>query len=115
MTWLAENSLPIWMGGAVALTMAFIVYLQTRSNGALLAILGVILVTAGLLAFSYRMAFFSVDQPVKGKGGRVNLQVAMLLPVVALLLSTLLTTALSAGMDWLYCAISRTGKATSMC
>ena len=49
MTWLAENSLPIWMGGAIALTMAFIVFVQTRSNAALLGILGVIVVTAALL------------------------------------------------------------------
>lgn len=49
MNWLAENALPIWMGGAVALTMAFIVYWQTRANGALLGILGVIVVTAALL------------------------------------------------------------------
>ena len=49
MTWLAENSLPIWMGGAIALTMAFIVFVQTRANGALLGILGVIAVTAALL------------------------------------------------------------------
>jgi hypothetical protein len=49
MNWLAENALPIWMGGAVALTMAFIVYWQTGANGALLGILGVIVATAALL------------------------------------------------------------------
>jgi hypothetical protein len=49
MNWLAENALPIWMCGAVALTMAFIVYWQTRANGALLGILGVIVATAALL------------------------------------------------------------------
>lgn len=49
MSWLAENALPIWMGGAVALTMAFIVYWQTRTNGALLGILGVIVATAVLV------------------------------------------------------------------
>ena len=50
MNWLAENALPIWVGGAVALTMAFIVYLQTRTNGALLGIVAVIVVTAALAA-----------------------------------------------------------------
>jgi hypothetical protein len=49
MNWLAENALPIWVGGAIALTMAFIVYFQTRANAALLGMLAVILVTAGLL------------------------------------------------------------------
>ncbi len=49
MNWLAENALPIWMGGAVALTMALIVFHQTRTNGALLGILGVIVITAALL------------------------------------------------------------------
>lgn len=49
MTWLAENALPIWVGGAVAVTMAVFVYLQTRSRGALYSVLGVIAVTAGLL------------------------------------------------------------------
>ncbi|MCC7474022.1 MAG: hypothetical protein IT425_01395 [Pirellulales bacterium] len=50
MTWLAENSLPIWMAGALALTMAGIVYFQTRSRGSFYAVLGVIAVTAALLA-----------------------------------------------------------------
>ena len=49
MNWLAENALPIWMGGAVALTMALVVYLQTRSNKALLGIGAVLTVTAALL------------------------------------------------------------------
>lgn len=49
MTWLAENALPIWVGGAVALTMAMFVYLQTRSRGAFYGVLAVIAITAGLL------------------------------------------------------------------
>jgi hypothetical protein len=53
MTWLAENSLVIWMLGAVALTMALVVYFQTRTNGALYGILGVILATAALLGISW--------------------------------------------------------------
>lgn len=53
MTWLAENSLAIWMLGAVALTMALVVYFQTRSNGALYVVLGVLLATAALLSTSW--------------------------------------------------------------
>lgn len=53
MTWLAENALPIWIGGAIALTMAGIVYFQTRSKGAFNAVLGVIGVTAALLLFNW--------------------------------------------------------------
>jgi hypothetical protein len=49
MNWLAENALPIWACGAIALTMAFIVFVQTRSNGALLSIAVVIVIAAGLL------------------------------------------------------------------
>lgn len=49
LTWLAENSLPIWMLGAIALTMAAIVYFQTRSRGALYGVVGVIAVTALIL------------------------------------------------------------------
>jgi hypothetical protein len=49
MTWLAENALAIWMAGAVALTMALIVYFQTRTNGALYGVVAVVLVTAALL------------------------------------------------------------------
>jgi hypothetical protein len=48
--WLAENALPIWMGGAVALTMALVVYLQTRTGKALAAMGAVIVITAALLA-----------------------------------------------------------------
>ncbi len=53
MNWLAENALPIWMGGAVVLTMALIVYFQTRTNGALFGVLGVIAVVAGLLLINW--------------------------------------------------------------
>ena len=49
MTYLAENALPIWACGAVALTMALIVYLQTRANGALAAMAAVVAITAALL------------------------------------------------------------------
>jgi hypothetical protein len=55
MNWLAENTLPIWMGGAIALTMALIVFFQTRTGGALFGILGVIAVTAALLLTSWLM------------------------------------------------------------
>jgi len=55
MNWLAENSLPIWMGGAVALTMAMVVYLQTRANKALLGAVAVVAVTAALLAAEWLM------------------------------------------------------------
>jgi hypothetical protein len=53
MTWLAENSLTIWMIGAVALTFSVIVFLQRRTSGALYGIAGVILVTAVLLLVSW--------------------------------------------------------------
>src|SRR3954470_14729030 len=53
MTWLAENTLPLWMISAIALTLAVIVYLQTRTNGALIAIAAVILTTAALLLISW--------------------------------------------------------------
>lgn len=49
MNWLAGNALPIWACGAVALTMAVIVYFQTRTNGALLGTVVVLGVTATLL------------------------------------------------------------------
>jgi hypothetical protein len=47
--YLAENSLPIWMGGAVAFTMALVVYLQTRGNTALLSMGAVVAIAATLL------------------------------------------------------------------
>ncbi|MEX2306302.1 MAG: hypothetical protein WD738_01840 [Pirellulales bacterium] len=55
MNWLAENALPIWMGGAVALTMAMVIYLQTRSNRALLGMGAVVLATAALLTAEWFM------------------------------------------------------------
>jgi hypothetical protein len=55
MTWLAENALPIWVCGAIALTMALIVFLQTRENKALAAVVAVIAVTGGLLAAEWFM------------------------------------------------------------
>jgi hypothetical protein len=48
MNYLAENALPIWAAGAVAVTLALIVYLQTRTMASFLAIL-VILASAGVL------------------------------------------------------------------
>jgi hypothetical protein len=48
MNYLAENALPIWAGGAVAVTLALIVYLQTRTTASFLAIV-LILGMAGLL------------------------------------------------------------------
>ncbi len=50
MNWLADNALPIWVGGAIALTMAFVVYFHTRSPNALAAIVAVFAITAALLA-----------------------------------------------------------------
>jgi hypothetical protein len=54
MNYLAENALPIWAAGAVAATLALIVYLQTRTTASFLAIL-VILATAGLLLVTERL------------------------------------------------------------
>ena len=48
MTWLAENALPIWMFGAVALTMAFIAFFQLRSRGAMLGVAGVAAATVAI-------------------------------------------------------------------
>jgi hypothetical protein len=53
MNWLADNALPIWVFGAITLTMAAIVYQQTRTNAALLAIVGVLALTATLLAIEH--------------------------------------------------------------
>jgi hypothetical protein len=49
MNWLAENALPIWACGAVALTMALVIYFQTRTNGALFGVVAVLGVTGVLL------------------------------------------------------------------
>jgi len=53
MTWLAENALPIWLLGAVAMTMAFIVFFQVRSRGAMWGVVGVVATVAALLAFNW--------------------------------------------------------------
>lgn len=53
MNYLAENALAIWIGGAVLLTMAGIVYLQLRTRGALLAMLAVVLATGALLVVEH--------------------------------------------------------------
>jgi hypothetical protein len=53
MTWLAENALPIWIGGAIALTMAGVVYFQTRTKGAMYGVLGVIAIAAALLLYNW--------------------------------------------------------------
>jgi hypothetical protein len=49
MNFLAENPLPIWVGAAVLLTMAAVVYFQTRLTGALAAMAGIAAIAAGLL------------------------------------------------------------------
>ena len=49
MNWLAENALPIWIGGAIALTMALIVYFQLGTRGSQLGVAAVLLITATLL------------------------------------------------------------------
>jgi hypothetical protein len=51
MMWLAENELVIWIAGAVALTMALVVYWQTRSALAQGAVAAVVIITAALLVF----------------------------------------------------------------
>jgi hypothetical protein len=53
MNWLAENTLTIFMIGAVALAMAIFVYFQTRTNGALYGVIGVILLTGALVLISW--------------------------------------------------------------
>ena len=53
MNWLAENTLTILMIGAVALAMALFVWFQTRTNGALYGVLGVVLLTAVLALVSW--------------------------------------------------------------
>jgi hypothetical protein len=52
MNWLAENSLPIWIGGGIALTMAFIVWFQLRTRGAQYGVAGLMLIVAALLLFN---------------------------------------------------------------
>jgi hypothetical protein len=55
MNWLAENALPIWTLGAIALTMASIVYFTTRTNAALIGVASVVAVTALLLLLEWWM------------------------------------------------------------
>jgi hypothetical protein len=50
---LAENSLPIWLGGAVLFTLAVVIYFQLRSTASLVAMLVVVLLTAALLVAEY--------------------------------------------------------------
>lgn len=45
----AENSLPIWMGGAVAFTLALVAFLQTRGQTALLAMAAIVALVAVLV------------------------------------------------------------------
>jgi hypothetical protein len=45
----SENSLPIWMAGAMAFTMTLVAYLQTRANTALLAMISVIALVGTML------------------------------------------------------------------
>jgi len=49
MNYLAENALAIWVGGAVLLTLAAVVYFQVRTTASLVAMLVVVVVTAALL------------------------------------------------------------------
>jgi hypothetical protein len=55
MNWLAENALMIWVGGAVMLTLAIVIYSQVRTLGALLGIVAVAAVTAMLLLAEHFM------------------------------------------------------------
>jgi hypothetical protein len=53
MTYLAENALAIWMGGAVVVTLALVVYWQLRSTRALVGVVAAVAVTAVLLVASW--------------------------------------------------------------
>jgi hypothetical protein len=53
MNYLAENSLPIWVAGAVLLTMAGVVYWQLRSGAALAAMAVIAAATGALLAVEH--------------------------------------------------------------
>lgn len=55
MNWFAESALPIWVGGIVALTMALVIYSQTRTNQALLGVAAVLAITASLLMAEWLM------------------------------------------------------------
>ena len=53
MNFLADNAIAIWMGGAVALTAAAVVFSMRRTMGALAAMLAVGSVTAALLVVEH--------------------------------------------------------------
>jgi hypothetical protein len=55
MNWLAENALPIWVGGAVALTMALVVFYHTRGPKSLAAVAAVLVVTIALLSLEQQI------------------------------------------------------------
>jgi hypothetical protein len=55
LNYLGENAVPIWAGGAVLATMALVVYFQSRANAALVALLIIVALTGGLLAFEWAM------------------------------------------------------------
>lgn len=62
-----------------------------------------IIVIVGLLIAAHKFTFFSVEQDAKRSQDRtLTLPVALLLPFIILLASTLLTSSLSAEFDWLY-------------
>lgn len=50
MNYLAENQLPIWGGAAILLTLAAVVYFQSRRTGALAAMAAIVAIAAVLLA-----------------------------------------------------------------
>ena len=53
MNFLAENAVPIWVAGAVLLTMAGVVYWQLRSGAALVAMIAIAAVTGVLLGVEH--------------------------------------------------------------
>jgi len=53
MNYLLENAAPIWIAGAILLTMAGIVYSSLRTGAAMLGMIGVILLTAAGLLGEY--------------------------------------------------------------
>jgi hypothetical protein len=53
MNYLAENALPIWVAGAVLLTMASVAFMLRRNAATLAAMVAVLLVTATLLAIEH--------------------------------------------------------------
>ena len=62
-----------------------------------------ILVIIATLMLAYRSSFFCTGQGiVRTTGGRINLPMALLIPAIVLLASTILTSAFSGNFDWLY-------------